>query len=83
VKTYERVGTKGACRETIDGLHVVESGDRTCILCFMAYKENTLVTRRPHTQKCDECTDGSWFDASHGCSRTCRACNGTGKREPK
>lgn len=29
--------------------------------------------------KCEECENGRWYDASHGCSRTCRACEGTGK----
>lgn len=28
---------------------------------------------------CDECEDGRWYDASHGASRTCNKCRGTGK----
>lgn len=28
--------------------------------------------------KCTECEDGRWFDASHGCSRRCKSCDGTG-----
>lgn len=31
---------------------------------------------------CKECDGkGDWYDASHGCSRTCRACNGTGDKQ--
>lgn len=29
---------------------------------------------------CTECTDGRWYDASHGCSRECKACKGRGTR---
>ena len=32
----------------------------------------------PTERKCDECEGGSWFDGSHGCSRTCKKCKGTG-----
>ncbi len=28
--------------------------------------------------KCEECTDGRYGDPSHGCSRECKNCNGTG-----
>ena len=33
---------------------------------------------------CTECDGGSgrWYDPSHGCSRRCEDCNGTGKMKP-
>jgi hypothetical protein len=30
--------------------------------------------------KCEECDgNGRWHDASHGCSRHCKTCDGTGE----
>ncbi len=29
-------------------------------------------------KKCPECENGRWYDASHGCTRTCGNCKGTG-----
>jgi hypothetical protein len=31
--------------------------------------------------KCEECDDGRWYDASHGCTRRCGDCNGTGRAQ--
>lgn len=33
------------------------------------------------TKDCKECDgEGRWFDASHGATRKCNTCNGTGKQ---
>jgi len=29
--------------------------------------------------KCPECTNGRYLDPSHGCSRSCSTCKGTGE----
>lgn len=31
--------------------------------------------------KCEECDGGRWIDASHGASRRCKTCDGTGRIE--
>lgn len=33
--------------------------------------------------KCDECDGGRYEDPSHGCTRECKKCKGTGQIEPK
>jgi hypothetical protein len=47
--------------------------------CVRADVTETLWSaKKTSTTKCPECTDGRWYDVSHGATRRCLDCAGTG-----
>ena len=50
-----------------------------CDYCNDVENLGTYEVAKKAFYNCDECDGGRWFDASHGSSRHCGKCNGTGK----